>query len=242
MKRTAVTRTLLLILGLTVLLAVSLTGCGSGTVTTAVTTAATTAAATTAATTQNPDTESLAELNALYAAAYSKIASTYKPDEATIGTVLFAAEGSAADGTKVVALKVRSAKSFNNQGFTSTGWDEAEPSPYTMAIVISKATNKVTAWRVLVDGTKKKDYFAVPEKKINAYMTVAITGEKAFDTFMDGLVLDLEFPSSKASDGSTIITGTSIVFTGASVDGTLSGQLVRHCFQTAAYFYSNYAK
>ena len=73
-------------------------------------------------------------------------------------------------------------------------------------------------------------------------MNVAITGENVFDSFTDGLVLDLDVEFGKSSDGSTIIAGTSIVFTGTSVDGTLSGQLVRHCFRTAAYYYSNYSK
>lgn len=182
------------------------------------------------------------ELNAVYAAKYTRIASKYVVDESKIGTVLFAAEGTAADGTTVVAMKIKSAKYFNQAGFTSTGWDEAEPSAYTMAIVINKSTNKVIAWKVLVDGTKKKDYFTVPEKSINTYMTVAITSETAFDAFRDGLVLEINAPLSKASDGSTIITGTSIVYTGASQDGSLSGQLVRLCFRTAAYYYSNYAK
>jgi hypothetical protein len=186
--------------------------------------------------------EDNSELNALYPAKYSKITTTYVVNESNIGTVLYAAEGKADDGTQVVAMKVKSSKNFNYNGFNSTGWSEAEPAPYTMIIVIDKSTNKVTKWRVLVDGTRKKEYFVVPDKSINSYMTVAITSESAFDAFKDGLVLDLDVKTSKASDGSTIITGTSIVFTGASEDGTLSGQLVRHCFRTAAYFYCNYVK
>lgn len=224
---------------LVLLVANSLIGCSSTATTAAATTAATTPAATTA---KNTNIEDNAELNAVYAAKYSKITTTYVVDESKIGTVLYAAEGTADDGTKVVAMKVKSSKNFNTKGFSSTGWDEAEPSPYTMIIVVSKSTNKVIAWRVVLDGTKKKEYFVVPDKNINSYMTVPITSESVFDAFKDGLVLDLAVATSKSSDGSTIITGTSIVFTGASEDGTLSGQLVRHCFRTAAYYYSNYAK
>ncbi|MHB1314449.1 MAG: hypothetical protein ACYCX2_03055 [Christensenellales bacterium] len=189
-----------------------------------------------------PDTSDAdkAELEAVYSAKYTVIKTDYKVDEKSIGTVVYAAEGTAPDGKQVVAMKVTSAKNFSYAGFASTGWDEAEPSPYTMVIVIDKATNKVTAWRVLVDGTKKKDYFTVPEEKINQYMAVEITSEGVFDSFKDGLILDLDVETEKTSDGSTIITGTSIVYTGASEDGTLSSQLVRLCFKTAAYFYSNY--
>ena len=71
-------------------------------------------------------------------------------------------------------------------------------------------------------------------------MTVAITSENVFDTFRDGLVTDLAFETEQTGEG-PVIAGTSIVYTGASEDGTLSSQLVRNCFRTAAYFYSNYA-
>lgn len=181
-----------------------------------------------------------AELEAAYPAQYTAIKTSYKVDDQNIGTVVYAAEGTSSDGRKVTAMKVIGAKNLNYAGFQSTGWDEAEPLPYTMVIVVDQATNKVIAWKILIDGTKKKDYFTVPVEKINQYMTVAITSENVFDSFKDGLILDLDVKTEKTSDGSTIITGTSIVFTGASEDGTLSGQHVRNCFKTAAYFYSNY--
>lgn len=218
---------------LILLAALSLMACGTGTTTPAATTAATTAAPT-----ANP--ADVAELQAVVAGKYTKINTKYVVDAENIGTVLFAAEGTADDGSPVVAMKVKSARKFNTAGFSSTGWDEAEPSAYTMVIVVNKSTKKVVGWKVLVDGTKAKEYFVVPEKKINSYMTVAINGENAFDTYTNGLVLELDVKFDKSSDGSTIIAGTSIVFTGTSVDGTLSGQLVRNCFRTAAYFFSNY--
>jgi len=234
MKKHLITSVLILLVSL------SLMACGAATTTSAATTTPATTAATTAAPTVNP--ADLAELQAVIAGKYTKIDTKYVVDAENIGTVLFAAEGTADDGSPVVAMKVKSARKFNTAGFSSTGWDEAEPSAYTMVIVVNKSTKKVVGWKVLVDGTKAKEYFVVPEKKINSYMTVAINSENAFDTYTDGLVLELDVKSDKSSDGSTIIAGTSIVFTGTSVDGTLSGQLVRNCFRTAAYFFSNYAK
>lgn len=222
MKKLATTLVLILVI------VFSLMGCSPKSTTT-----------TTATTTTDVNIEANAELNTVYPAKYSKITTNYVVDESTIGTVLYAAEGTAENGTKVLAMKIKSSKNFNTKGFSSTGWEEAEPAAYTMIIVIDKSTNKVSKWSVLLDGTKKREYFVVPDKNINSYMTVAITSESVFDSFKDGLVLDLDVKTSKASDGSTIITGTSIVYTGASEDGTLSGQLVRHCFRTAAYYYSN---
>lgn len=184
--------------------------------------------------------EEINELNEVFAANYKTVSPDYKVDAKTIGTVLYAAEGESADGTKVLALKVKSANRMNYEKTAKTGWDSSEPNPFTMIIVINKDKNTVAAWKMITDGTKKPEYFTVPEESINKYMSVEITGEKAFDDFTEGLVLSLDVEKDVDPDGNSIITGTSIVYTGVSAAGTFSSQHVRQCFRTAAYFYSNY--
>ncbi len=175
-----------------------------------------------------------AELNAVYPAAYTTIQTDYQPDK-KIGTILYAADGVAADGTEVVAMKVKSATKVKQTGSPKTGWDASIPNPYTMIIVVNKADRHVCAWSVVTDGTRRAEYFTVPDEKINAYETVGITDETVFDSFMDGLVLtlDVEYTTQESSDG-PVITGTSIVYTGKTEQGTFSSQLVRNCFRAAA--------
>ena len=182
-----------------------------------------------------------AELSAVYPAAYETIVTDYKPNKNEIGTVLYAAEGTAEDGTQVVAMKVRSALRFSYKGSAGTGWTASEPSAFTMIIVVDKATHQVCAWSMVKDGTKRSQYFKVPDEKIDAYKTVVIDGDKVFDDFTDGLVTDLEFELGESEDG-PIITGTTIVFTGKTEQGTFSSQLIRNCFRTAARMYLNYAE
>lgn len=178
-----------------------------------------------------------AELNAVYPAQYEAITTEYQPDK-SVGTLVYAANGTAEDGTEVLGLKVKSALKFAYKGSAGTGWTAAEPSAYTMAIIVDKATGKVCAWNVLVDGTKRSQYFKVPQEKIDCYMDVAIDSETVFDEYMDGLVLTLEYEKEASEDG-PMITGTTIVYTGATEQGTFSSQLVRNCFRTAAAAYIN---
>lgn len=187
------------------------------------------------------DGSNIADLNAVYPASYSPIPTQYQPDEKNAGTILFAAEGKAEDGTQVVAMKVRSALKFSYTGSAGTGWTASEPGAFTMVIVVDKATNRVDTWSILRDGTKRAQYFKVPDEKIDAYKGVAIDREDVFDQFMDGLVLALEYETVSSEDG-PLITGTSIVYTGATEQGTFSSQLVRNCFKAAAAFYVNYQK
>ena len=184
-----------------------------------------------------------AELNAVFPAAYTTIESDYQPDTKKVGTVLYAADGETEDGRKVVALKVKGAARATQKGSARTGWDSAMPNPYTMIIVIDRAESKVIAWQMLVDGTRQPDYFAVPDEKIDAYKTVTITDETVFDEFMDGLMFELrmEYTTESSEDG-PVITGTSIVYTGATEQGTFSSQIIRNCFRTAAAFYVNAAQ
>ena len=182
-----------------------------------------------------------AELSEVYPASYETIDSDYQPDTKKIGQILYAAEGTAEDGTKVVALKVKGAAKFAFKGSAGTGWSSSEPNPFTMIIVIDRATDCPVAWKILVDGTNQPAYFKVPDEKIDEYKKVAITDETVFDEFMDGIVLSLEFETAPSDDG-PVITGTSIVYTGRTQQGTFSSQIVRNCFRAAAAFYVNAAK
>ncbi len=192
-----------------------------------------------AADTNQADNE---ELSTVYPAAYTAISTGYTVDEKALGTVLYAAEGKEDDGTEVVALKIKTSKALNYTKSSNTGWDAAEPGPNTMIIVIDKATNKVIAWKTLVDGTKRPEYFAVPEEIINRYMDVELSSENVFDDFTDGLVLELDVETAPDEEGYNLITGSSVIYTGATESGTFSSQRVRQCFQAAAYFYCNYTK
>lgn len=178
-----------------------------------------------------------AELSAVFAADYQAIETDYKPKK-DFGSLLYAANGTAADGTQVVGMKVKSSLKFSYRGSAGTGWTAAEPGAFTMVIVVDKATDKVCAWDILVDGTKQKDFFTVPGEKIDSYQNVAITAEDVFDAYMDGIVLTMEYEKDPSEDG-PMITGTSIVYTGKTEQGTFSSQLVRNCFSTAARVYMN---
>lgn len=182
-----------------------------------------------------------AELNAVYPAAYETIVTDYAPNKNEVGAVLYAAEGVTEDGAQVVGMKVKSALRFAYKGSSGTGWTASEPSAFTMVIVVDKATSQVCAWEILVDGTKRSQYFKVPDEKIDQYKNVVIDHEEVFDEYMDGLVMNLEYELEESPDGD-VITGTSIVFTGKTQQGTFSSQLVRNCFRTAARMYCNYAK
>lgn len=94
---------------------------------------------------------------------------------------------------------------------------------------------------MVVDGTKTPEYFTVPSKKIDAYKSVVITDETVFDAFADGSIMSLDVELGESADG-PIITGTSIVYTGKTVDGTFSSQLIRNCFRAAAAMYCNFAQ
>lgn len=178
-----------------------------------------------------------ADLNAVYPAQYEAIETDYQPNK-DFGSLLYAANGVAEDGTEVVGMKIKSSIKFAYKGSAGTGWAAAEPNAYTMVIVVDKATNQVCAWSVLVDGTKRSQYFSVPEEKIDAYKDVAIENENVFDEYMEGIVLSLEYEKEDSEDG-PMIAGTSIVYTGKTEQGTFSSQLVRNCFCAAAEVYCN---
>ena len=180
-----------------------------------------------------------AELNAVYPATYETITSEVEIDAKKVGSVLYAAEGIAADGTQVVAMKVKGSDRVAQSGSPRTGWTAAQPDPFTMIIVINKATNQVCAWEILVDGTKEPDYFTVPAEKIDAYKTVVIADATAFDEFLEGSVMSIDVELGTSDDG-PVITGTTIVYTGKTTNGTFSSQCIRNCFKTAAALYCGY--
>lgn len=190
-----------------------------------------------------PDTSAAdkAELNAVYPADYQTIVTDYAPDEKKIGSILYAAEGVAQDGTQVVAMKVKGTDRVAQSGSPRTGWTAAQPNPFTMIIVIDKTTSQVCAWEMLVDGTKRPEYFAVPDETIDQYKSVVISDETVFDEFLEGSVMTLDVELGESADG-PVITGTSIVYTGQTTNGTFSSQCIRNCFKAAAAMYCNYAK
>lgn len=188
--------------------------------------------------------EEKAELNEVYAAEYKTIKTDYKVNSA-LGAVIYAAEGTAPDGKQVVALKVRGSRTLIANGASYQGWDSQKPNAFTMIIIIDKATDKIIDYSVVTDGTRSKEYFEVGEELHLEYQTLAITAANVFDNFDKGLAHP-DYSVSDYYDGSLylgkVITGTSILFTGATTNGTFSSQLVRNCYRTAAYFYKNYNK
>ncbi len=181
--------------------------------------------------------EDTAELNKVYPARYTVVESGAEIDPKKVGTVLYAARGTTDDGREVVAMKIQSGKRPNMAGSANTGWDAAVPGAFTMIIVVDEATNQVVEWQMVKDGTRRPDYFTVPQENIDSYKSVVINSPEVFDGFAEGLVLGLEFEMEEGADGYDVITGTSVVYTGATTNGTFSSQMVRLCFMTAARFY-----
>jgi hypothetical protein len=179
-----------------------------------------------------------AMLNDVYPANYKTIKSRYTVDEKH-GSVVYAADGTAADGTKVMALYVKSSEEVDSEGAMNYQYDSQFPDSYHMIIVIDKATDKVIAYNVVREGANEKTYFSVPPEKIDAYKEVVISSETAFDDYREGLVTEKLYDTEINADKAEVITGTSLIYTGATVQGTFSSQLVRRCFETAARFYVN---
>jgi hypothetical protein len=174
---------------------------------------------------------------ALYPANYRSFQSAYTVD-ARYGDILNAARGIAPDGKKVTALLARSSSRYDPAGSRDLGYDSQVPRPYRILIVIDEGTNRVVAAEIVRDGTTQNQ-FTVPGEKLAAYQEVVINSETAFDGFTGGLVTGKQFDVELDSYGVEVITGTSLIYTGATVQGTFSSQLVRNCFMTAARFYVN---
>ena len=187
-------------------------------------------------------TQSLAELNEVLPAEYAPVSSEYQPDPKKLGTVLFAGEGRTADGRNVLAMKVEGAQSFNYEGAYRAPYDSAKPNPFVLIIVVDTDSREVLAYRVVEDGTRKTEFFTVPQEKLDAYLGAVIDSEEAFDSFTDGLVKDYDGDWEYTMDeyNRKAITGSSVIYTGTTADGTLSGQMVRNCYRTAARYLWNY--
>lgn len=186
-----------------------------------------------------PDTDAAekAELNGVLAADYTAVDLTgFETDAKKLGTVLYAAEGVTADGKSVLAMKIKSMTKPDQKGSARTGWTAAMPNPFTMIIVVDQETDCVCAWEIVTAGYKASDYFTVPDELIDNYKTVVISDASVFDNYLEGSVLSLEYEKTSSDDG-PLITGTSIVYTGATEQGTFSSQMIRSCFRTAAALY-----
>jgi hypothetical protein len=173
----------------------------------------------------------------LYPARYQAIRSAYVVD-GRYGDILNAARGTAPDGTKVMALLVRSSTKYDPEGSRDMGYASQIPNPYRILIVIDEGTDRVIASKIVRDGTTQSQ-FSVPEEKLAAYGEVTINSETAFDGFTGGLVTGRQFDVEMDSYGVEVITGTSLIYTGATVQGTFSSQLIRNSFMAAARFYVN---
>ena len=81
--------------------------------------------------------------------------------------------------------------------------------------------------------------YLLSKEKLDAYKEVVISSETAFDGFKGGLVTGKQFDIELDELELQVVAGTSWYYTGATVQGTFSSQLVRNCFMTAARFYMN---
>lgn len=184
----------------------------------------------------------IAEINGVHAGEYTKLDVSKVDVGEDYGKILFAASGVDSLGKDVIAVKVRSSQKVNFQGNYDYGWDSTIPGAATMIVVIDKATSKVVAYSVVNSGASKPEYFDLPKAKLDAYLSVAISSETVFDQFKGGLVLDMDVPTTPDPSTSSVITGTSIIYTGATVNGTYTSQFVRHCYSAVARYFVNYAK
>ena len=88
------------------------------------------------------------------------------------------------------------------------------------------------------------DFTAVYSRKAETGKAFAdkFGGAEVYDDFTDGLVknYDGDWEFSMDDYNRKTITGTSILYTGATVDGTFSGQMLRNCYRTAARYFCDF--
>jgi len=174
----------------------------------------------------------------VYPAKYTNINTKYVVDPSygdSYGDILESAQGITPDGKKVMAVLARSSTKHDAEG-AQESFDSQIPNPYRILIVIDKGTNRVVASKVVRDGTTDS-VFTVPQEKLDAYKEVVINSETAFDGFKGGLVTGKQFDIELDAQQMKVVAGTSLYYTGATVQGTYSSQLVRDCFMKAARFY-----
>ncbi len=182
-----------------------------------------------------------AEFNEIYNAEYTKITSNYVVDK-NIGQILYVASGIDQNGKQVIGIKVKSSSKVNFDGTVDYGWDSTIPGQATMIIIIEKDTNKVVAYKVVNSGASKPEYFDLPKAKLDAYLGTVVSSANVYDDFKGGLVINMDVPTTPDPSSGMVITGTSIIYTGATVNGTYTSQFVRLCYKAAADFYVNYSK
>lgn len=176
-------------------------------------------------------------LNQAFEGEYVKLDSGYSLDPA-IGQVLYSATGVSAKGENLIGVIIKSSQVVSFAGTYDTGWESPMPNSATVAIVFSADTNKIVGINLIADGAKAPEYFAIPQEKLDAYKSVAVTSEDAFDAFAGGLVLKMNYELDDFA-GDSVITGTSILYTGATKNGTFTSQMVRNAFMGAARFFVN---
>lgn len=172
----------------------------------------------------------------VYPAKYAALKSNYVVD-ASYGDILEAARGTSPDGKKVMAILARGSIKHDPEG-AQDHYESQIPRPYRILVVIDEGTNRVVASKIIRDGTTEA-IFTVPAEKLEAYKEVIITSETAFDGFKGGLVTGKEFDIELDALEMQVVAGTTLYYTGATVQGTYSSQLMRNCFMTAARFYIN---
>ena len=184
----------------------------------------------------------LEEVNQVFQADYAPVPEAETAAYEKIGTILFAARGTGEKGENVLAMKVESAKSYNYDGAYRSPYDSSKPNSFIMIIVADLDSREIVAYRVIVDGTNC-EFFMIPEEKYDAYLGSVISSPEAYDSFTDGLVqnYDGDWEFSVDDYNRKTITGTSIIYTGATVDGTFSSQMLRHCYRAAARYFCDYA-
>jgi len=177
-----------------------------------------------------------AQASEVYPARYTDFTSSYTVDP-RYGDILEAARGTTSDGRRVMALLVRGSNNYDPEG-AQDYWESQVPSPFRILIVIDESTNRVAASRIVRDGTIQP-IFTVPREKLDAYKEVVINSETAFDGFKGGLVTGKQFEIELDEYEISVIAGTTLYYTGATVQGTYSSQLIRNCFMAAARFFIN---
>ncbi len=185
--------------------------------------------------------QDLEAFNRVFPAEYIPAPTGEAAETAKVGSVLFAAEGTTADSRRVLAMKVESAQTFNYDGAYRSPYDSSKPAPFVVIIVADCDSGEVLAYETVIDGTNC-EFFMLPRSAFDAYIGTVIDSPEVYDDFSGGLVKnydgDWEFTMDDYSRKT--ITGTSIMYTGATVDGTFSGQLLRNCYRAAARFFCAY--
>lgn len=177
------------------------------------------------------------EVCQLYDAEYTDLAGDLTLDGG-LGRLVYAGKTGEGEEAKV-ALYVQSGKKVDGAGGQEKGYDAQYPQPYRMIIIVNRQTDEVDDYKVVFDGTKN-DYFIVPKAKLDAYVGTKMTGADAYDNFKDGLVTEPVAATEHVTvpEDSIVIAGTSILYTGATVNGTYSSQFVRNCYKAAAAYYA----